>query len=205
MLDQDSLPSNATARFHALVGYGIGGSSLYRHRDLWHPTHLQPVETPPNPPQHLTVCGRESIGDAPLPQDSPSLFEVAGGNPAPGEDFSAIAAAQILHSGRNSVNGLQYNGGLTSDDSEDTPAQPSKSRLQSIQMLLQGRDMKTTTHMPEINPGGMGDRAIARQQKYVERMRGYLESDDPILMKEALQALRFEDPASQGIEEPVII
>lgn len=41
LLEQNGLPSQATARFQALTKYGIGGSSLYRHRDLWHPAHLQ--------------------------------------------------------------------------------------------------------------------------------------------------------------------
>lgn len=34
------LPDGITARYHALLPYGIGGSSLYRHRDLWHPSYL---------------------------------------------------------------------------------------------------------------------------------------------------------------------
>ncbi|MGQ9873288.1 hypothetical protein [Leptodesmis sp.] len=41
LLTQEALPTTATARFHALVRYGIGGSTLYRHRDLWHPSCFQ--------------------------------------------------------------------------------------------------------------------------------------------------------------------
>jgi hypothetical protein len=41
LLDQNCLPSAATARFHALRSYQIGGGSLYRHRDLWHPKYIQ--------------------------------------------------------------------------------------------------------------------------------------------------------------------
>ncbi|MEB3295207.1 MAG: hypothetical protein VKJ24_18795 [Synechococcales bacterium] len=40
LLNQNALPSQITARFDRLTSYGIGGSSLYRHKDLWHPTHL---------------------------------------------------------------------------------------------------------------------------------------------------------------------
>lgn len=40
LLEKNSLPTNATARFQLLTQYGIGGGSLYRHRDLWHPNHL---------------------------------------------------------------------------------------------------------------------------------------------------------------------
>ena len=41
LLEQTSLPIGITARFNALVCYGISGSTLYKHRDLWHPRHFQ--------------------------------------------------------------------------------------------------------------------------------------------------------------------
>jgi hypothetical protein len=50
LLNQGKLPANATARFHTLTQYGIGGGSLYRHRDLWHPSFINAVENPPDPP-----------------------------------------------------------------------------------------------------------------------------------------------------------
>ncbi|MFM7423702.1 MAG: hypothetical protein ACKO7W_01660 [Elainella sp.] len=37
LLDRGKLPNSTTARFKALAEYGIGGSSLYKHKDLWHP------------------------------------------------------------------------------------------------------------------------------------------------------------------------
>ncbi len=40
LLEKSSLPARPTARFQALLQYGIGGASLYRHRDLWHPNHI---------------------------------------------------------------------------------------------------------------------------------------------------------------------
>lgn len=40
LLETELLPSSATTRFKALLGYKIGGGSLYRHRDLWHPNYL---------------------------------------------------------------------------------------------------------------------------------------------------------------------
>ncbi len=40
LLNTESLPATATARFKALTKLGIGGSTLYRHRELWHPEYL---------------------------------------------------------------------------------------------------------------------------------------------------------------------
>jgi hypothetical protein len=41
LLEKEALPSGITERFDALVTYGLSGATLYRHRDLWHPRHLQ--------------------------------------------------------------------------------------------------------------------------------------------------------------------
>lgn len=38
-------PKQTTARFRLLVQQGIGGGSLYRHKDLWHPRYLSAQET----------------------------------------------------------------------------------------------------------------------------------------------------------------
>lgn len=40
LLDSHSLAARTTARFQQLTRYRISGSSLYRHRDLWHPDYL---------------------------------------------------------------------------------------------------------------------------------------------------------------------
>ena len=37
LLDQNNLPEQATARFNTLRKFGIGGGSLYRYKELWHP------------------------------------------------------------------------------------------------------------------------------------------------------------------------
>jgi hypothetical protein len=40
LLNKASLPSKPTERFKILTNYGIGGGSLYRHKDLWHPEFM---------------------------------------------------------------------------------------------------------------------------------------------------------------------
>ncbi|GAB4380957.1 MAG: hypothetical protein Kow00121_38350 [Elainellaceae cyanobacterium] len=44
LLETNSLPVGVTDRFRLLTRCGIGGSSLYRHRDLWHPEFLSSNE-----------------------------------------------------------------------------------------------------------------------------------------------------------------
>jgi hypothetical protein len=40
LLNKDSLTSGSTDRFKQLLTYGIGGASLYQHKDLWHPKFI---------------------------------------------------------------------------------------------------------------------------------------------------------------------
>ena len=73
LLNQNALPSLTTARFKAITSYGISGSSLYRHKDLWHPDFLNSPE-PEQPDQEP-----ESSDPA---NSSTSLFPSIDCNPA---------------------------------------------------------------------------------------------------------------------------
>jgi hypothetical protein len=50
LLNQSALSSKATERFKHLLGYGIGGGSLYRHKDLWHPSFISSRNLTVDPP-----------------------------------------------------------------------------------------------------------------------------------------------------------
>ena len=98
LLEKNSLPISTTARFHVLTDYGIGGGSLYRHRDLWHPTEFreenalieinleasaeisQPVENPPDPPNPNKSEEFDCDEVASNPHSLTSLLSTSGGN-----------------------------------------------------------------------------------------------------------------------------
>ena len=102
LLENAALPIGATARFHALRQYGIGGGSLYRHRDLWHPSEVaEPVENPPDPPSLLEDCLLDCIG-ASSKQSPTSLLPRVGGDLAVSEDLSDRALQPNLKAGGNS-------------------------------------------------------------------------------------------------------
>ena len=79
---QEAWPDGITARFDALCAAGIGGSTLYKNRDLWHPrlireqqqqqplllpdeaTQSEPVENPPDPPSYIERVVGKSAGGA---------------------------------------------------------------------------------------------------------------------------------------------
>jgi hypothetical protein len=70
LLNQSALSIKTTDRFKQLLNYGIGGGSLYRHRDLWHPEFLNPelqdsddIKTPPENCHMLTNLLEQNDGN----------------------------------------------------------------------------------------------------------------------------------------------
>ncbi|MGF1514941.1 MAG: hypothetical protein ACFB5Z_14770 [Elainellaceae cyanobacterium] len=105
-LAQRGLPTAATARFKALLTYGIGGGSLYRHKELWHPDCLEAIGSQLNRQSDETLIGGEEKLD--LSQEQPeralapatatnsctSLFPPSGGNLAPQQDCDPLSQRQ---------------------------------------------------------------------------------------------------------------
>jgi hypothetical protein len=84
LLNKESLPSKATERFKKLLQYHIGGGSLYRHKDLWHPQFLS-LETEESSINQSEDCV-ETTSISP-----PSLLPGNGGNSSDEAPY-AIAA-----------------------------------------------------------------------------------------------------------------
>lgn len=121
LLEKEILPTRPTARFKALLGYGIGGGSLYRHRDLWHPDHLlanqsslanqpslanQSLEQS-QPDNNLKpdskACLEQPPNDQFNPQHLPSLLSIAGGDNASGQGSGDCAARINAEGGNNPI------------------------------------------------------------------------------------------------------
>jgi len=85
LLNANSLPSTTTLRFKALVSMGIGGSTLYRHRDLWHPNHISEVHEISGEPLCIED-GAQSLGD--YAPSLKSLLAQTGRNAQSDESFT---------------------------------------------------------------------------------------------------------------------
>lgn len=175
MLEAGTLPVYTTARFKALVAYGIGGSTLYRHRDLWHP---QAVEFPPAPPTK-DLNPALDLADASNAVDSVTLFPPEGRNPLPHQVCTDLSLAVPAHSGRNS----ETSSLMEHLPTPPLPYSPVPSPLARVRQLL--------AHLPKWHPPALcpdqpiyPQQEIARQ-KQSARMHAFLRSGDPILMAEA--------------------
>jgi hypothetical protein len=184
LLESNMLPSNATARYQVLTQtYGIGGGTLYRHKDLWHPLFLTSVENPPDPPTSseddqfdcavgasnwhsptslLSADPRNNTPDNGLSDRSPTDSEACPGNVARDVDLTSSDSSPEAPS--------------TEDDG--VPMQIPLFDAQAWRETVQAANQEARENYQQVK-----DEAFQQQQ--VERMRGYWRSGDPILMAEA--------------------
>ena len=173
LLDIELLPSSATARFKALLDYKIGGGSLYRHRDLWHPKYL--TETESN--SEMVVEQDEQsdcAGCASNYHSLTSLFPSADGN-----DLSANASSDSISQIQPELDGnpllekgLEPLGGV-----------------QFVQQTLADIQAQQAARREASQIAGQRQQQIKREvsnAKLVARMQQFLASGDPILVAEAL-------------------
>ena len=118
LLKEGLLPSGATARFKVLTQCGIGGGSLYRHRDLWHPDSFQEklcnseelISRNSNAnintdERNVSQCGSNQYESNPDPIEpkATSLFPTIGGNVLIGQGSGDRAVEDFQTTGGNSL------------------------------------------------------------------------------------------------------
>jgi hypothetical protein len=180
LLEQEALPSGATARFQTLTrSYGIGGGSLYRNRDLWHPNFLMEefqaehlsVENPPDPPAASVNSSCDRAEPASHENITTSLLSRMGGDKAPVQRSSDRDIEVFDSTGGNlpqqSVQSLR----LALRDLKACSQTCSETRREAIQIAK--AEVERT-------------RDQAFQAAHIARMHRYLDSGDPILIAEAI-------------------
>lgn len=182
LLEQDALPANATSRFHALVNYGIGGGTLYNHRDLWHPNHLvttpESVENPPYPPTLNTNRVGDCFEEASPTHSSTSLFPSAGSNHL-NDKGSSDLALQDNETGRNSFLAQSPSNDASALSQDISYVQQALFEIKAAQEARQAAVQIAYEQQQQINRQASELRQIARMQQF-------LDSGDPILMAEAI-------------------
>jgi len=187
LLDQGTLPTNATARFHALVRCGIGGGTLYKHRDLWHPNYFSPLEES----AELESVENENFANLNQSWDcceaashdysSSSLFLDAGRN-TPASQASSDLPLQENESGRN-------------DEGRSQPwiGEKVQHELKAVQEARQAA-LQTAFAQQQHS------KQQAAEARQIVRMQQYLASNDPILMAEAIAWMQFNPGVIGQIE-----
>ena len=167
--NKNELPEQTTARFNILRKFGVGGGSLYRYKELWHPL-LQ--EKTPQTPQLNNESGQFGQANALNCHSSTSLLQDTGGN-------------------NNGANG--------SSDLKSVAPQPEggnshREEIQRIREMLSKAqvavDLQAAQEVVEAEEVMVQESRAA----HLQQMAYWLTLDDPILMAEALAWLRQQPP-----------
>ena len=192
LLEQESLPVRPTTRFQTLLKFGIGGASLYRHRDLWHPhyfdlnssqaflgdTYTPPVEKPPDPPTLEMDSQLDGVESASNWLSPPSLLSVNGGDNPSDQALSDLCAMLTAFAGSNDPEEP-----IAGTTGEPCPEAHAVSQA-SLRDKGQQEALQEATHIAQSQRQRL--KAEAAQQRQRNRMQQFLASGDPILVTEAL-------------------
>ncbi len=169
LLDRGILPSSATQRFKQLLDYRIGGGSLYRHKDLWHPNYLR-----------IEDCGVNSISEEAAPiiesEIGTSLLSGNGGNDT-SSDGSSDSELFVQKS---------------TDEHQPVDKNDSFSDINVIPKALSVSDEAWQAVNQEAFQMAQQQQVQPRSPKQLARMQQFLESGDPILVAEAMAWFRLQ-------------
>jgi hypothetical protein len=210
LLEKNSLPVRATARFQVLLQYGVGGASLYRHRDLWHPAYFDvsgfdiessnessveknssnewSVENPPYPPNINMDSQLDCVDHASNWLSPSSLLSMGGGNDRTGEGLGDRTLPTSLASDSNGDE-------PASTENRDTDSETVSAGLESlpgVQYIRQALSRIEATQAAFQEAACLAQaqhqrsKAEAAEQRHIARMQQFLDSGDPILIAEAM-------------------
>ena len=175
----DNWPDGITARFDRLTHQGISGSSLYKHKDLWHPRFIVTAaeetgtDIPPDPP----ISQGEALGNE-TPTHSLQAYWDTDCNKPNSKDFSPIHAEEKNSEGCNT-------------EAISEHSMPQQLRLEIEQAIASARDAQAKLQRSYID--NYLDKA---QRDYKAQLEQWATSGDPILMAEAqsrLEAIGEDD------------
>jgi len=172
-----SWPEAITQRFKALLEQGIGSSSIYRYKSLWHPRFEQQTEdTNPVLCECPPACPR---GAAELAH-SHKLIIPKSRNCLSAEDLNDLESERMIEGSRNSLPGGAFTGLGQQGAIAKTKELLAQARLNPPwKRLLSEQDGLQLEPAPSIE----------HYKSFVELHLGYLVSGDPILAAEAMHAL----------------
>ena len=158
----DKLSETTTARFKQLLEYGIGGSTLYKYKHLWHPDLWKPPQTP-----QLINGAAAAVTASPTAAAHPtSLLPSDGRNPF--QDKS-------LEYSEEAVEGSE----VRNEDSQGSWRQ--------LFLDLIARRTQQKQQARSQTAAFWQSKASQDSQNHREKMLEYLRSGDPILIREGLQ------------------
>lgn len=176
----NQFPAQITQRFQQLTQAGISGSSLYRYKELWHPTFER------NKTLHLCEHQLTRPQGAVNWHNPTSLLCQNGCNQSERKDLSQDEQTKNLLIGCNAPQ---------SKDLETTQPLSKEEAIAQIKALLVHASAQPARTAPEAAEALLSrQKEIAQQQQtnYLARLQSYLCSGEVILVMEALDVLSVQ-------------
>ena len=176
LLENGILPSAATQRFKSLLEYRIGGGSLYRHKDLWHPSYLRAED-------HEIDSVDRKVSSPIRTEINPSLLSGNGGNDISRDDSNDSETLFQLSTDERQP--IERNDSLNDINVASQPLLISAEAWQAV-------NQEALRMVQE--PGQ------SRSRRQLARMQQFLESGDPILVAEATAWFRIQSHRPDFLE-----
>ncbi|MFE4108447.1 hypothetical protein [Almyronema epifaneia] len=188
LLNEKILPTKVGERFRTLAQrFQIGGKTLYRNKDLWHPWYLAsemsveaPVENPPNPPNPNETSGQDGY-KATCPESQTSLLEDTADNTLNNKGLPVIDLPEIPTQRCNESGQLVLVGIKAAIGATRTGVEHVRRKFQMAKAI------------------GQRCQEVTAQAKLIQRMKTYLESGDPVLMNESLNWMQQNPEYKEAI------
>lgn len=177
LLEKGILPSQATQRFKALLQYKIGGGSLYRHRDLWHPQFLM----------NDSLSDLQQVEPEKSLQNMTSLLQGDGGNPTCG---NASRDSELQVSTTTGGNSFVYQCSNSVNDSLEVSSEDQAQQEACEEAVQLAIEHHQSTSSSEVQ---------------IEQMQRYLDSGDPILIAEAIAWKRVNELQTSRLQSALSI
>ena len=204
---QDVWPDGITPRYNLLCAAGVSGSTLYNHKDLWHPVFITEqqrlVENPPGPPILHEREAKAGARGAALASSPTSLLGTVGRNKPDDKGFSdqvGLINRAETEAGRNtpSDKASELFEGEPRPIKTERTAPPEQLAL-NIQWALQVVKANQQAQAEENRKRQQQAQQRRSQDEYRAELQAWVESGDPILEAEARQQLSRMDIAAQSL------
>lgn len=162
LMQTNQLPEGTTARFNRLVAYGIGGSTLYKYKVLWHPDLWKTPQTP-----HLLNEQEASATASPATASYDTSL------------LSSNARNTLQEASLSDFEDTSVETGVRNDDAR------SSWRQAFLDLKVAQSQQKQATRWQR--EGYLQAKAQKQVQSQVEKMIEYLQSGDPILVEEGMK------------------
>ena len=197
--EQDIWPDSITPRYNLLCAAGISGSTLYNHKDLWHPIFIAEQQQRPvgDPPASQILHEREakaSAGGATLASSPTSLLGATDCNRPSGKAFSDQTMAENRANQQTGCNsptdkGSEPNEGSQQRSKAERSPAPEQLVL-NIQWALKVMSANRAAQAEENRQRYERNQQKQTRAEYRAQLQRWSDSGDPILVAEAQQQLR---------------